>query len=213
MKEYVSIVLVALFTVLFGVMGTVSAAIITTDLNQSSDSSADSGPYATVTLSDNISGGVHFDVKTDTDVSASALYLMRNFYFNTNLLNLASSDISGISVTSSESGVIYSPTVYFNKNVSAFGIFSIEMDKTGPTGTHSVKELAFDINTGNVGDYFVANSDGYHFAAQILQPNSDGLTYFVTDGGTAKVPEPSTLLLLGCGLLGLGLFGRKKFKE
>lgn len=32
------------------------------------------------------------------------------------------------------------------------------------------------------------------------------------DGGSTAVPEPSTLLFLGSGLLGLGLLGRKRFK-
>ena len=31
--------------------------------------------------------------------------------------------------------------------------------------------------------------------------------------GVAAVPEPATLILLGSGLLGMGVFGRKKFKK
>jgi hypothetical protein len=36
---------------------------------------------------------------------------------------------------------------------------------------------------------------------------------YLTSEGTPNVPEPSTLLLLGTGVLGFGLFGKRKFRN
>ncbi len=69
-------------------------------------------------------------------------------------------------------------------------------------------------NEGGSSNYLVglaANADGSLYGVQVLNLTS-------LDGTTRKqdqltlVPEPSTLLLLGAGLLGLGILGRKKFK-
>jgi hypothetical protein len=40
-----------------------------------------------------------------------------------------------------------------------------------------------------------------------------GMRLEITDKGSAPVPEPSTMMLLGSGLAGLAGYGRRRFKK
>ena len=55
---------------------------------------------------------------------------------------------------------------------------------------------------------FIANSGGYYFASDIMGPS--GKTGNVAASSLSPVPEPSSLLLLGFGLAGLGTTFRKR---
>ncbi|OJV43851.1 MAG: hypothetical protein BGO25_11915 [Acidobacteriales bacterium 59-55] len=91
-------------------------------------------------------------------------------------------------------------------NGPALGTFNYFIDNPGNgASAHNDGPLVFTI-TNTLGidyDDFVANGSGYYFAADIM--NSAGRTgeSAISDPGTiSSVPEPSSLILLGTGILG-----------
>jgi hypothetical protein len=59
-------------------------------------------------------------------------------------------------------------------------------------------------------DFNQTNSQGYYTAAHV-QGITGGLSGVITAGGSSQpVPEPTTMLLLSAGLIGMGFFGRKR---
>jgi hypothetical protein len=200
MKKALLITLIAFF---ISVTGTASAVMI--DLNYSNNGVT--GPFATVELTQDGTNPqiFHFDVTTATG------FLMRNFYFNTDILGLTTANIINISAASPA----YSAVVnYDNVSANGFGKYDIGLEKTGQ---HNVSELTFDlINVGSgktVYDFIQLSSNSAehgngNLAAQIMG-NPTAPTFYARDGST-PVPEPGTLLLFGSGILALGLFGRQK---
>jgi hypothetical protein len=92
-------------------------------------------------------------------------------------------------------------------DATGFGIFVYSLTDTGITGDSTV-DVTFESALDN-GTFVVAYGQ--------KPPNGQvsSFTTPITESGltTHKVPEPGMLLLFGSGLLGLGLFGRGKFRK
>lgn len=112
----------------------------------------------------------------------------------------------------------FTPAYRDVSSVSDFGVFNLHI--TDVDGwKNSVLSLTFTLtNTGStwtsVDDVLVINSKGYLAAAHIFVGDTDPTRYETAmatgyAGNGTQVPEPTTLLLLGLGLIGIAGVGRK----
>ena len=81
--------------------------------------------------------------------------------------------------------------------------------------TPNINDLHFTVTNATLAQLEIANALGNIFVADILlgQTGGTGLTGPVDVSTPPSVPEPSALLLLGSGLVGLAVYGRKAFKR
>ena len=114
---------------------------------------------------------------------------------------------ASLTSTGCASGWDCTPT---NKTMSEFGTFTVRAKDPG--GTDLSATFVFSGNAA-----FVNNSSGSTFAAHVRYGND--CSGFVSNGGSSgggssggcgtSVPEPSSVMLLGAGLAGIGIWRRK----
>jgi hypothetical protein len=160
----------------------------------------------TTTLGTGLNGITAGVIKVD--VSLTAGYVLHN------------SDALGFNVTAGFTGIaitgISTPefTVGDGGTFNGFGsrTYSLNGQVTATARADNVTTFSFLVSTTTAGG-FTSMSNVNSFAVQIAQLAAGGLTGFAAAGGTSSVPEPTSMLLLGTGLIGIAGGLRRRFKK
>lgn len=187
-------------------------------------------PYATVTLDFLSNSEVNVTFQGDafsTTLYPNGQYLLGDVGLN---LNEVDNNLTASNFSFNVGSFPYNNTTSFSQGgaeqFDGFGImnFSAQDNSTKGGFNEAVRSVSFTLtdsteNWQSWSDLLKVNDKGYFAAAHIYawdgntECNDGAITTGFAANGSTKVPEPGMLVLLGSGLAGLGLLGRKKFKK
>lgn len=169
--------------------------------------SATPGPYATVTYVLNGTGGIDVSVQMALGFAAFGQGNGNNGIFGFNIVG----STAGLAVSNFNPGFLTANLG--GGNMDGFGDFDVTISCCN--ASNAITSFSFTVTrTGGfsaASDLFEANGNGAHFAIHIA-PTNGNPTGFAADNGTST-PEPTSMLLLGSGLVTVAFGLRKRRKK
>jgi hypothetical protein len=174
------------------------------------------GPYATVTI--NLTDATHAAVTFTSLTNGGNTYYMgdgSSVALNVNG-GFTATSINAVASPVNTNGLGPWTVNIPGGQVDGFGNFNLTIDDFDGA-THSATQISFTLtNTsgtwGTEEDVLVANAKGYSAAAHLF-PSSNLANTFLAGDGPPTVAEPSTLLLLGSGLMGFAYLAVRRRRE